>query len=112
MELQELLLFIEQEERRLRKTYPQLKTREMRMLIHTVKLSEEVGELCEEVLAASSVQRKKKLAARTPTTSTRALEEEFADVIITTLIFGQSLGIDIEAALTEKMKTLRHRSST
>ena len=61
MELKELLQFIELENQRLIKHYSGLSTEKERILARTVKLTEELGELCNEVLAYNKNQRKEKL---------------------------------------------------
>jgi NTP pyrophosphatase (non-canonical NTP hydrolase) len=61
MELEDLLKFIEVEDERLKKYYGGYSDQEKRILARTVKLTEELGELCNEVLAHNSLQRKQKL---------------------------------------------------
>lgn len=75
------------------------------ILARTVKLGEEFGELCEEVLAYNSLQRKQKLDNH----DKENLPEEFADVIITTLLLAKSMNVSIETALEKKMQKLNQR---
>ena len=75
------------------------------ILARTVKLGEEFGELCEEVLAYNSLQRKQKLDNH----DKENLPEEFADVIITTLLLAKSMNVSIETVLEKKMQKLNQR---
>jgi len=104
MDLKELLKFIEIEDVRLNKYYPHADSEKM-VLARTVKLSEELGEFCEEVLAHNSLQRSQKMENHDKT----ALSEEFADVIITALLTAKSLNIDIEEALKNKVEKINKR---
>ena len=96
MEFTELLKFIDLEDQRLKNYYGNYIDEEKRILARTVKLTEELGELCNEVLAANSLQRKQKLDK----TDKNNLGEEFADVIITALLLSKSMNIDIEKLYT------------
>ena len=51
MQLKDLKKFIKKEDQRLRKYYGGYKDEEKRILARTVKLTEELGELCDEVLS-------------------------------------------------------------
>lgn len=103
MELKELLKFIEIEDGRLNSYYSHSDSEKM-VLARTVKLSEELGELCEEVLAHHSFQRAQKIENRVSN-----LPEEFADVIITALLLAKSMNIDIESALKSKVEKINKR---
>ena len=105
MEINELLKFIEIEDKRLRQKFGDYDDREKRVLARTVKLNEEVGELCNEVLANSSFQRKGKLENHNKET----LNSEFADVIITALLLAKTMDIDIQDALGNKIKKINKR---
>jgi NTP pyrophosphatase (non-canonical NTP hydrolase) len=59
----------------------------------------------EEVLAYNSLQRKQKLDNH----DKENLPEEFADVIITTLLLAKSMNASIETALKKKMQKLNQR---
>jgi NTP pyrophosphatase (non-canonical NTP hydrolase) len=104
MELKELLKFIELENKRIRKRYPKL-DKEKLILAQTVKINEELGELYNEVLNHCSLQRKEKL----DNTDKRAIEEEFSDVLITTLLLAKRMDVDIEKALEEKINKINKR---
>jgi NTP pyrophosphatase (non-canonical NTP hydrolase) len=105
MELGDLLRFIEVEDEKLKRRYGSLPNHEEVILARTVKLGEEFGELCEEVLACSSLQRKQKLDNH----DKENLREEFADVLITTLLLAKSMNVNIERALEMKMQRLNQR---
>lgn len=81
MNFSELLSFIVLEDKRLRKLYKNKPDPEKRSLARMVKLTEEVGELADAVLATSALQRPDKLDH----SDQNNLAEEFADVMITTL---------------------------
>lgn len=78
---------------------------EKRILARTVKLMEEMGELCDEILAYNSIQRKDKLDK----IEEGNLAEEFADVIITSLLLSNVMEVDIEKALEKKMEKINKR---
>ena len=105
MGLGNLLRFIETEDEKLKKRYSRYVNEEEVILARTVKLGEEFGELCEEVLAYNLLQRKQKL----DNCDKENLPEEFADVLITTLLLAKTMNVDVEKALEEKMQKLNHR---
>ena len=83
-----------------------LKTpQEQEILSRTVKLNEEVGELCNDILAILKMQRKAKLE----NFDKHNMYEEFADVIITTIQLANSAGVDIERAISDKIKKVEER---
>lgn len=102
--LKELLVFIRLENQRLQQTYKTGRDFEKSVLGRTVKLSEEVGELASEVLASLSLQRKEKLQEHE-----LKFGEEVADVLITTLLLAERMGVDVETALREKMEKINKR---
>ena len=104
MNLANIKKFAEEERLRL-KGYYQFEQPQQMSLAITVKIAEELGELCQEVLAHSGLQRKEKLEQIDKTNPA----EEFADVILTTFILAQNLGIDVEAGLKNKMKKIEAR---
>ncbi|MEA3229660.1 MAG: hypothetical protein U9P44_01985, partial [archaeon] len=79
MELNELLDFINLEDQRLIEHFGRDSSQKERILARTVKLTEELGELCNEVLAFNGDQRQEKLDIH----DKNNLPHEFADVIIT-----------------------------
>lgn len=90
------------------KTRPHYKLysqKEKEILTKTVKLNEEVGELCNDVLGILKLQRKAKLK----NFDKRNIYQEFADVILTTMMLAEAAGVDIERAITDKMKKIEKR---
>ena len=72
----------------------------------TLKISEEVGEVVEQVLASEGFQRQPKLDAY----KEEHLKHEIADVLLVTMILAERLGIDIEEALKEKIEIVEKRT--
>jgi len=105
MELKDLLKFIEIEDERLKKYYGGYDDQEKRILARTIKLTEELGELSDEVLAHSFLQRKQKLDNH----DKENLPEEFADVIITVLLLAKAMNVDIEKAFEKKVEKVNKR---
>ncbi len=105
MEFRDLISFIKKEDGRLRERFGNYPDEEKRILARTVKLMEEMGELCDEVLAYNSMQRKDKLDK----IEEGNLAEEFADVIITSLLLANVMNVDIEKALEKKMEKINKR---
>lgn len=105
MELKDLLQFIKTEDERLIKFRGKSSSQRERSLSRTVKLMEELGELCNEIVAFNNDQRKEKQINY----KKENLEEEFADVVITALLLAETLDIDIESALKEKIKKINKR---
>lgn len=106
MDIKTITRFAQQEHQRLKGYYHFENPEQMNFPI-TVKITEELGELCNEVLAHSGLQRKEKLEQMNKDN----LAEEFADVILTTFILAQSMGVDIETGLLQKMKKIEARYS-
>ena len=79
--------------------------REKEILTKTVKLNEEVGELCNDILSILKLQRKSKLAHF----DKRNMYEEFADVIITAMQLAIAAGVDVERAVSDKLKKIEQR---
>jgi len=104
MELKDIQKFIKKEDARLRKKFPN-EDRRTCTLARMVKISEETGELADEVLNHVSMQRKDKLDAY----DKNNLSHEFADVILTTLLLAEVMDVDIEKALKEKIKKINKR---
>ena len=105
MEFKELQDFITLENDRLKSKYGNYSDEEKRILARTVKMTEEVGELCEQVLMHSNLQRQEKLDNK----SKDDLSEEFADVIITTMLLAKSMNVDLETALKNKIEKINKR---
>ena len=107
MDFKKLLKFASLEDKRLRDKYSHCENKETMILAELAKIGEEFGELSSEVLAHLSLVRAEKLANH----SKESTEGEFADVVLTTLILAQSMSIDIEKSLKDKMKKINKRYS-
>ncbi len=105
MEFTELNAFIDFEDQYLHNLYGGYPDEEKRVLARTVKLTEEIGELCNEVLMYNALQRKQKLESHDKDN----LPAEFADVLLATLLLAKAMHVDIEQALTQKIATIRAR---
>lgn len=83
-----------------------LKTpQEQEILSRTVKLNEEVGELCNDILSILKLQRKAKLE----NFDKRNVYQEFADVIMTTIQLANAAGVDVERAIEDKLKKVEEK---
>lgn len=78
---------------------------EKEILTKTVKLNEEVGELCNDILGILKLQRRAKLEKF----DKHNIYQEFADVIITTLSLANAASVDIERAVSDKLKKIEER---
>ena len=90
------------------KTRPQYKLYspiEKEILTKTVKLNEEVGELCNDILSILKLQRRAKLQ----NFDKRNMYDEFADVIITAMQLAIAAGVDVERAVGDKLKKIEGR---
>jgi len=100
MELKELKKIIKSEKETLINRSRVEETEKEKILLRAVKLNEEVGELCEEILNKFENQRKEKIF------NEKNLRGELADVIITTMLLADKLNIDVEIALDEKVNEI------
>ena len=105
MEIKEITDFID---RTLNKgryiTNEKFSTRE-RIFMQTIKISEEVWELNNQILWkewAQRVEKKDKV-------SQEKLENELADVIFSTVRLARLMGLDVEELLSNKMQILKDR---
>ena len=78
---------------------------EKEILTKTVKLNEEVGELCNDIISVLKLQRRTKLEKF----DKRNFYEEFADVIITTIQLAQVAGVDISRAVGDKLSKIENK---
>ncbi len=100
--LQEKIKLLNDKQRPHYKLYSQT---EKEILTKTVKLNEEVGELCNDILSILKLQRRAKLEKF----DRRNIYQEFADVIITTIQLAQVAGVDIDRAVGDKLKKIEER---
>jgi NTP pyrophosphatase (non-canonical NTP hydrolase) len=101
MEMKDLQKFAKEESERLKKRMG-YGDKEF-ILTNAIKLGEELGEVNEEVLKYFKYARKEKMVKE------NELAHEIADVLIVSTILAESLGIDIEGALKEKIKIAEER---
>ena len=73
-----------------------------RILLQMVKMTEELGELANEVLHYFNRQRIEKERSND-------LSKELADVIFSAILLGMELNLDIDQALTTKLEILKER---
>lgn len=104
MTLEDFQRFIDEQDALFRHAGASQTERE-RIFARTVKMAEEFGELCGEVLASAGDQRKEKLTEHTPET----FKDELADVLITTFLLAKSMNIDLMSALDSKVQKIKER---
>jgi NTP pyrophosphatase (non-canonical NTP hydrolase) len=104
MEIKHIQEFSKREHARLKRYYNFDDEKKMNLPI-TVKIMEELGELSNEVLAHSNLQRKEKMDKF----HDENLAEEFADVILTTFNLAENMGVDLEKGLKSKMEKINQR---
>ena len=102
MTFEEFQKFIDHQDEVLRSSIAADYSDRERILLHTVKLMEEFGELSDEVLLSIGYARKSKLEKHT----TESLSDELADVLIVTFLLAKSLQIDIPSTLERKTKKI------
>lgn len=99
MQIKEFRKFVKKEDRRIRKKFP-ISSEDKHILARMVKLTEEVGELADEVLSYNNLQRKEKMDKR----EKENLSGEFADVIFCVFLLAEVMKVNVEKALKEKIK--------
>ena len=105
MNFKNIQIFIDAERRRLHERYGQYSDKEKETFAMAVKCTEEVGELCEQVLFWAALQGKHKKG----TFKKENLEDEFADVLFATLVLARQMDVDILAAAAKKAKKIEAR---
>lgn len=105
MELKELHDFVKSEDYRLRSLYPGHTKKEM-ILARMCKLSEEIGELSEQVLKTLAFQRKEKMIDL----KKEDLEDEFTDVLITLFLLSEIMEVDLEKEMGRKVEKIKSRN--
>jgi len=103
MNMEELQNFIDIQDALLYSAKDKTQTDRERILSRTVKISEEFGELCDEVLASLGDQRKDKMENR----NLESLSDEFADVVITTFLLAKLMKVNIPKALERKIEKIK-----
>ncbi|MFA6422795.1 MAG: MazG nucleotide pyrophosphohydrolase domain-containing protein, partial [Candidatus Buchananbacteria bacterium] len=102
---QQLKDFITWEEERLQVFYNE-RDKKTLVMQRMCKLAEETGELSSEVLKSINIQRKEKLIDN----NVEKLADECADVIITTLLLAEVMGIDVGKAINEGIEKRKSRN--
>jgi NTP pyrophosphatase (non-canonical NTP hydrolase) len=105
MKIEDLQKFIDDQDALFKQVKGTNQTDRERTFARTIKLGEEFGELCNEVLASFGDQRKDKLVDH----DNQTLQDEFADVLITTFMLAKSMDIDVMSALDSKIKKIREK---
>ncbi len=106
---QELIDWVERQSDKLNRYFPVATKREA-LFGRVAKLTEEVGELAEAILASERLQRQEKLdGADSAHEAVEDIGAECADVIITTLLLAQQTGVDMNQAITNKIAKIDAR---
>lgn len=105
MTIEEFQKFIDEQDELFRTTKTLNYTERERILARTVKLSEELGELSDEVLAALGDQRTGKMGEH----NAEGLADEFADVVIVAFLLAKSMDVNVMEALGCKVKKIREK---
>lgn len=100
-DMKDLLKFVDEEDQRLRNDI-NYADKTKRTLARTIKITEEVGELSDEVLSSLGLQRREKIDNHTR----QKLEDEFADVLFVTLLLAKVMDVDIMKASERKGKKI------
>ena len=103
MSFEELQEFIDSEDALFRSLKDANQNERERIFARTIKLGEEYGELCDEVLASVGDQRKDKLNAA------HDLEGEFADVVIVAFLLAKAMNVDMGSALSKKIEKIKEK---
>ena len=103
MTFEELSNFTDEYSRRLKIQFGKYDDKEKLILSSTVKLTEELGELCDEVMAFNSRQRKEKTADH----SSENLPAEFADVLLAVFMLAKDMNIDLDEAVKNKIEKIK-----
>lgn len=107
MTIEELQKFIDEQDAMFRALREDDFHEREHMFARTIKLGEEYGELCDEVLASIGGQRKDKMIGHESTD----LQDEFADVIICTFMLAKAMNVDILQALDHKIPKIRKKQN-
>ncbi len=75
------------------------------VLAKLAKLTEETGELADEILAYYNLQREEKMEHRTKD----MVADELADVVFVAATLADSLGVDLDKAVMEKEQRVKER---
>jgi NTP pyrophosphatase (non-canonical NTP hydrolase) len=104
LKLQDLITFLELVDKDLKESIHKDRQKDAIVLLQSIKVSEELGELHNEILKLFKNQREEKIIG-----SSLNLSNELADVILATLLLGIQLEVDVEKALLDKMSVITKR---
>lgn len=82
-----------------------LKNKEQRIFARFMKLTEETGEMADEVLTSMNLQRESKIAEF----SQQNVADELADVLASVILLANELEIDLDEIMRRKLKYTRQR---
>lgn len=105
MTIEELQKFIDEEDALFRSLRDKSQSEREHIFSRTIKIGEEYGEPCDAVLGSVGFQRKDKLAGQKETD----LQDEFADVLITTFLLAKAMDVDIMQSLDHKVQKIRDK---
>ena len=105
MDLEDLIKFVNRYAEQQKNIMGYMKDKQNLILSSTVKIAEEFGELCDQVLSYNKRQRKDKMNRF----NKDSLSEEFADVVVAILMLAHDMNIDIKDALNNKIKKLSEK---
>lgn len=103
MTLETFQQFIDEQDALFRNVKDATQTDRERIFSRVIKLGEEYGELCDEVLASEGDQRKDKMDEK------HDLEGEFADVVIVAFLLAKAMNVDMKVALVNKMQKIKEK---
>ncbi|HNP75282.1 MAG TPA: MazG nucleotide pyrophosphohydrolase domain-containing protein [bacterium] len=105
MTFKELSDFIKEYSQKLENKFGKYNDNEKLILSSAVKLTEEIGELCAEVMFFNSRQRQEKLNNH----AAENLPAEFADVIWAVFMLAKDMDVDLDKAVKMKIKKIKAR---
>lgn len=101
----ELLKFIDDVDSKLSEKYTADFDNEKRVLLQMLKVNEEIGELCDEILSLHGCQRDEKLSKH----DKESVEGEAVDVLFAFLVLMKKMDVDIDSAVSRKMIEIKKR---
>lgn len=104
MNIKEIQDFIDLQISALEKKYGLEKDKEKDNWAYALKVGEELGEVYDVLLKMKGYQRKEKIEE-----DKSKIEEEIADLIITSFILARSMNLDLDKIIRNKMEYLKNR---
>lgn len=103
MNFEEILAKLKSINTKLLAKYPEIgRDKQKEILARTAKVSEEFGELINEILASMNLQRDEKMVEFDKAN----IEKEFGDVFNTLILLGVSLNIEVSRAITDRVEEM------